>query len=273
LREKVFRNALIFDSLINGFLELKDLRAAVRYLRAGLRENVEISSETLLRVVKVCTKVLDFRAGILLLQALLGQWEGESTTTIAYCSQARWAVQRLFALCGIEASLQATTPLRADISRAAVVNLQRHMTIQSLEKKLHDFSARITTIRNILASAEAECCREKITYIKEALMVLNGASFAEKERSRKGRRYDRIDVALRQAHPSIKSTADGAPLERIIPLEEHPAQEKLKNGYRPASKQSPDDSGLALPWTSPTLAIGLALTPASDSLRIEVAAS
>ena len=199
LREKVSRDSNIFDSLINGFLDLDQLRSAVRYLRAALREGVQLSSETLCRIVVACTRVLDFKDGLLVLRALLDQWEGENASRVVYSSAARFAIRRLFCLCGIEPSLKSTTPLPGKVSRVAVKNLQRHVAITSLEEKLHNFSARITSVEAMLAHAAESCGDTRTIYIGKALSVLYSASNRERARSLKLEKYDNENAALTSA--------------------------------------------------------------------------
>ena len=200
LREKVSRDADIFDCLINGFLELDRLRCAVRYLRAALREGVQLSSKTLCRIALACTKGLDCEAGLLVLQALLGQWEGGLTSTVIYSGPARFAMHRLFSLCGIDLASESTRPLPHNISRAAVANLQSHMAILSLEEKLYHFSVRMLSVETALAQVKMGLGDTSVKYICEALSVFHKASNFERIVSLRKKEYDEKEAIFREAN-------------------------------------------------------------------------
>ena len=204
LREKIPRDSNIFDSLINGFLELDLLKSAVRYLRAALREGMQVSSKTLLRVVEECTRVLDYEAGLLVLRALLRQWEEDSSSTILYSSQARLAVHRLFGLCGIKPSLDSRRLLPRNVSRIAVVNLQRHMTIQSIEDKIDRFAERIMSVETALVGSQAKngFRPTSVEYITKALSILRAGFHIDRTRHLKKEANNEEAATLRDAKPT-----------------------------------------------------------------------
>ena len=191
LREKVPRDSTIFDSLINGFLELDMVRAAMCYLRAALREGMHVSSSTLLRLVQTCASTLDYKTGLSVLRLLLGYCQ-RSSEQVVYNSQARLAVHQLFGLCGINPSLDSTTQLPHGVSQTALQNLQRHMAMQSLEDAMDHFAARLMKVRDLLVNSndsEAQSTRSKNEFvnrnIKKALSLLYAASRDAHRRSLK----------------------------------------------------------------------------------------
>ena len=199
LREKVSRDSDIFNSLINGCLEFDKLRSAIRYFRAALREGVHVSSETLCRIVMDCAKVLDFKAGLLVLQALLRHWDGRLSSEIPYSRSTRWAVRRLTCLCGIEPALNVTTPLPGNISRAAMVNLQRHLVIASLEEKLHNISTHIASLDAMLAHVANTSGDTRTAYIRKTFSMLHKASALERVQILRSEKHYQEEAALRKA--------------------------------------------------------------------------
>jgi hypothetical protein len=186
LMEKTPRDSAIFDSLINGFLEIDMLKAAVRYLRAALHEGMQISSSTLLRLVQACTRVWDYKAGLSVLRLLLGHWEGNSEQ-IVYNGQARLAVRQLFGLCGVKTSSKPPRPLPVGISQEAVQSLQRHMVIQSLENSIEHCAARILKVQALLGCSTGSAAPDSTTLtnktVNQALSIFYQFSRDEKLRS------------------------------------------------------------------------------------------
>jgi hypothetical protein len=157
LREKVHRDSDIFDSLINGFLRLGNLKTAVVYVKAALRERQWISARTFFCVVKACVDTLDYRAGLSLLRCVLRQGE-DSTPTIIQSSLGRLAIRHLFALCGIRPSLHSERlekPLPRMVSRDAIHSLLRLMRMESLGASIDRFAARIGDVKYALGLAES----------------------------------------------------------------------------------------------------------------------
>jgi hypothetical protein len=207
LREKVPRDSAIFDSLINGFLELDMVKAAVRYLRAALHEGMQVSSSTLLRLVQACTSTLDYQAGLSVLRLLLGYWQ-RSSEQVVYNGQARLAVHQLFGLCGIKPSLDSTRSLPRGVSRVFLQSLQRHMAMQSLEDALDHFAARIIKVRALLVNSNGSDVHSKKTKneninrnIKQALSLLYAASRHEQLRSLKKDTNNDRAATLRNTNP------------------------------------------------------------------------
>ena len=166
LREKTPRDSAIFDSLINGFLELDKVKSAVRYLRAALHEGMLISSATLLRLVDACTSGREYRAGLQVLRLLLGLWKGQSEQVI-YDSKARLAVHRLLGLCGIK--LESRRPLPRSMSREVVQSLHRHMVMQSLGDKLDRFAATLTNVEAVLVKSNSSNAHDSETAMEDGI--------------------------------------------------------------------------------------------------------
>jgi hypothetical protein len=232
LREKVTRDPDIFDCLINGFLELDRLRSAVRYLQAALREGMQLSSRTLCRIALACTKGLDCEAGLLVLRALLGQWEGDSISTIVYSGPARLAMHRLFSLCGIDTSPESTRPLPYNISRLTVVKLQRHMAIASAEEKLDRFSARLSSVESALVQFKNGFGGSRVKYISEALSVFHKASEFERVQSLRKKEYDDKDALFKDANMRDKNEWLAAQYSQLT--------RKWKRQYDTVTERCPD---------------------------------
>jgi hypothetical protein len=170
LSQKVSRNAHIFDSLIQGCLTLADVRSAIRYLRAALREGCQVKSGTLCEIAVECVEQLDYKAGRSLLHTILLQWEDNISLNhgIEYCRASRHAVYQILNFCGVSADLTEQLPVkgsrdaleRVKASRNALrtvkaplnalQRLVRHMTIMSVADSVDRFSERVSLVQSVL---------------------------------------------------------------------------------------------------------------------------
>ena len=220
MREKVYRDSDVFDSLISGFLRLGNLKSAVIYIKAALRERQWISARTFYCVVKVCVDTLDYRAGLSLLRGLLRQGE-DSTSTIIRSGLGRLAIRHLFALCGIRPSLHSERwekPLPRMVSSEAIKSLLRRMRIESLDSSIDRFSARIEDVRRALGVDDFRLAPKSngfaveegdnmaspagkidIRGLKKATKILCTASHFERHRSRQRHMYEEQHTMLRSA--------------------------------------------------------------------------
>jgi hypothetical protein len=170
LSQKVSRNAHIFDSLIQGCLKLADVRSAIRYLRAALREGCQVKSGTLCEIAVECVEQLDYKAGRSLLHTILLQWEDNISLNhgIEYCRASRHAVYQILNFCGVSADLTEQLPVkgsrdalervkasrnalrRVKASLNALQRLVRHMTIMSVADSVDRFSERVSLVQSVL---------------------------------------------------------------------------------------------------------------------------
>lgn len=150
LVQKMPRNATIFDSLIQGCLTLTDVRSAIRYFRAALREGYEVKSRTLFQIVEACLQQLDYIAGHSLLYAILLQWERGSLPGhgIRYNSLVRHAIYQLLGLCRV--SIDSTRKLPVKASRDSLQRMLRHMKIEAIADASDRFAERISFVENLI---------------------------------------------------------------------------------------------------------------------------
>lgn len=205
LTQKVPRNAQIFDSLIQGCLKLADLRSAVRYFRAALREGCRIRSKVLYQITTACLEQLDYNAGRSVLSAILLQWESGSFLGhgLEYCSTARYAIYQILGLCRV--SIYSTPNLPIKASRNALQSMLHYMNIESIADSIYRFSERVSLVVSLLNMKTPEDLTQEIkanyrvarllgskinpdnTYqpIDLALRILHQASLEEKYRKKK----------------------------------------------------------------------------------------
>jgi hypothetical protein len=145
LREKVTRDAGIFDSLINGFLHFDRIRTAIMYLRAAFRECVQISSPTFLRLVQACIDNSDNKSAIRIMRILQ---EG-NLDQLTFDSKLRIAFHRLLALCGVEVSAPPSITNELGISSKTVQDIQRRMTLQSIDDQLDRLRVQVAEIQSL----------------------------------------------------------------------------------------------------------------------------
>jgi hypothetical protein len=162
LSQKVPRTAQIFDSLIQGCLKLADVRSAIRYFRAAIREGCQVKSAVLCRIADACLEKLDYRAGRSLLSAILSQWETGSCPDheIEYCRTTRYAVYQILGLCQV--SIDSTQELPVKASRTALRRMLLHMNMESIADSVNRISERVLLAGSLLSMKPPEELAQEI---------------------------------------------------------------------------------------------------------------
>ncbi|KAG9228144.1 hypothetical protein BJ875DRAFT_478233 [Amylocarpus encephaloides] len=151
LSQKVDRDSDIFEALTRGSLGMTGPASAVRFIRAALREGQMVFSQTIFRVVEYCVMNRDYKSGIKLLDAILSFWEdGRTRSPINYTPDVRYALYRLFALCGIDPSANLNQSLHKMLSQEALRSLVRHMQLESLSDSLDYAATRISAVKTLV---------------------------------------------------------------------------------------------------------------------------
>ncbi|KAF4626921.1 hypothetical protein G7Y89_g11237 [Cudoniella acicularis] len=157
LYQKMDRTTGLFDTLLNGALELNALSYAVRFIRAALREGHEVQTPTLVRAIQACVIRSDYKAGIKLLNAILSAWEESlHSKPVQLTSDLRWGLHRLLALCGFDSStkFQALPSLHPIISQEVLRTLLRHMRLESISDSLGVIADRLCCVELALTRHE-----------------------------------------------------------------------------------------------------------------------
>ena len=134
------RNSGVFETIIKGCLEMNELRKAVRYLKAALREGQKIHSEWIFATAFACVKHIDIRAGQSLLKGILSSWRDEQgTSLLEFPRYVRYAIYQLVGLCGVSVA-NATSNLMQfhHIWPELLQDLLLHMEIESITEKLNE---------------------------------------------------------------------------------------------------------------------------------------
>ncbi|RDW66061.1 hypothetical protein BP6252_09696 [Coleophoma cylindrospora] len=131
------KNASIYDSLILGSIELLDVRDAVRYTRAALREGISITGTVLAKLVKKLQVKRDFLAAWSLLQAIVDTWKLRRIHDLKFPFDATsgTVIEELISLCGVSQPLKAGAELLR-IEFCDLESLVRNIELQSLAETI-----------------------------------------------------------------------------------------------------------------------------------------
>lgn len=217
LTQKVPRNAQIFDSLIQGCLKLADIRSAIRYFRASLREGCQVNSGVLHQIAKACLEKMDYNAGRSLLYTILLPWEGGASLDhgIDYCSTSRYAIYQLLGLCRIDIASSEKLPIKA--SRHALQRLIRHMNIKSIADSVDRFSERVSLLESLLSMNSSEALAKELKTHDWVFQLLGSQRYPDTP-------YQRIDLAVR-----ILNQASLHETRRIKRLKQNSSKARLKS--------------------------------------------
>ena len=162
LSQKVPRSAQIFDSLIQGCLKLADVRSAIRFFRAAIREGCQVKSAVFCRIADACLERLDCGAGRSLLSAILSPWETGFFPDhgIEYCRTTRYAVYQILGLCQV--SIDSTQKLPVKASRTALGRMLLHMNMESIADSVNRVSERVRLARSLLSMKPPEELAQEI---------------------------------------------------------------------------------------------------------------
>ncbi|RDW72138.1 hypothetical protein BP5796_08172 [Coleophoma crateriformis] len=135
--EIVQKNASIYDSLILGSIELLDVRDAVRYTRAALREGISITGTVLAKLVKKLQVKRDVLAAWSLLQAIVATWKLRRIHDLKFPFDAMSGavIEELISLCGVSQPLKAGAELLR-IEFCDLESLVRNIELQSLAETI-----------------------------------------------------------------------------------------------------------------------------------------
>ncbi|KAH7409248.1 hypothetical protein BKA64DRAFT_664478 [Cadophora sp. MPI-SDFR-AT-0126] len=137
LHEKTPRDAAIFDSVINGCLEMKGVQPAVRHIRSAFREGHPVHQDTLCSVIRACVDQANFSVGLQLLRNILSLWEnGGGYLLTVYTEDLRQLMHQLLVMCGFDTSLGSKKDLPIKASWDALQDLLHYMHLESLNEAL-----------------------------------------------------------------------------------------------------------------------------------------
>jgi hypothetical protein len=186
LYQKMPRGAPIFHSLIYGCLEMKKIRCAVRYVRAALREGIEVTSETLCNVIKNCLAEVDRLAGISLLRAILWWTADYDVSTTFYSPAVRSQLYRLLSLCGIDPLLGSRQHLPLKLPGDLLDQMVCRMRIGSITESVERFTERISSLENVFAATDTEL--SDLDRVMQAIELVERADGLNKRRVKNKRK-------------------------------------------------------------------------------------
>lgn len=108
LREKFTRDQQVFDALIKGSLQLhRDLRPAMMYTKAMIRDGFQLSSDVFSSLVSACMRANDTKMSHKLFIQLLTYWKQAQRPSSEFTLDAtmRFWIRKLLHFCGIEESV------------------------------------------------------------------------------------------------------------------------------------------------------------------------
>jgi hypothetical protein len=186
LYQKMPRGAAIFHSLICGSLEMKRIRCAIRYVRAALREGIEVTSEALCNIIKNCLAEVDRLAGISLLRAILWWTADFDVSTTFYSPAVRSQLYRLLSLCGIDPSLGSRQYLPLKLPGDLLEQMLCHMRIESITESVERFTERISSLENVFSASGAEL--SDLDRVMQAIELVERADGLSKRRVKNKRK-------------------------------------------------------------------------------------
>lgn len=243
LRQKTPRSRPIYTSLILGFLEFKNVRAAVRYARHALREGCELSAETLCAVIKSLVEKLDAYAGSSLLRALASQWEDGSIVSITvYSKDLRYHMNQLLLLCGIDTdSVWSLNYLPTRISPAALSRISRCMRLGTVTDTVERSASFILQLDAALGMSGLDLSYAKIKTkigaqlstsqrLDWALQITRRPSRAEKRRCARKieAKHDGRQLRLQVLNNMVAASAESVLTRQFEVLEMQVVAKKLK---------------------------------------------
>jgi hypothetical protein len=192
------RNATIFNSLIQGSLNLIKDKSAIRYIRAAIREGYRVDSATLVRTAKACLEKVDYIAGRLLLSAILWQWN-HFPDALQLSKDVRYAIHQLLALCAVDPN---------SAFHESLQGFMRHVKLESISDSIDRFASLLSSVETLLnvtssqqpnkdakisdqrfdSELSEKCPRVSVRDVDLALRILNEASKRERKRNRRGKR-------------------------------------------------------------------------------------